>query len=134
MLPKNTKILVVDDMRTMRMIVQKALDKMGFVNVTEARDGSVAIPLIDDAVNAGDPFKLIFCDWNMPEVAGIDVLKHVRANGKMSDTAFIMVTAEREQHQIMEAIKHGVTDYIAKPFTQDTISQKINARFGKKAS
>ena len=109
-------------------------DKLEFVNITEARDGSVAIPLIDEAANGGEPFKLIFCDWNMPEVPGIDVLKHVRNNEKTKDTAFIMVTAEREQHQIMEAIKYGVTDYIAKPFTQDTIAQKINARFNKKAS
>lgn len=134
MLPKSTKILVVDDMRTMRMIVKKALEKMGYLNVSEARDGSIAIPMIDEAAVAGEPFKLIFCDWNMPEIAGIDVLKHVRANERTANTPFFMVTAEREQHQIMEAIKYGVTDYIAKPFNQVTIAQKLNARFGQKAS
>lgn len=132
-LSKNIRILVVDDMRTMRVVVKRALEKIGFTNLDEASDGSIAIRMLDESASMNDPYKIVFCDWNMPNVQGIDVLKHVRSHPKLNAIPFFMVTAEREKEQIIEAIQSGVSDYIAKPFTPQTIAEKL-AKFLQKAS
>ena len=107
----NTRILVVDDMMTMRKIVVKICKELGFTDITEANDGIKGWEAIS---SANPPFGLVISDWNMPNCTGLDLLKRVRGDQRFATLPFVMVTAEAEQHQIAEAIKSGVSNYIIK--------------------
>ncbi len=127
MFAADTKILVVDDMMTMRKIVKKTLMEMGYKNLTEADDGETAWPLIEAAAATGEAFQLILSDWNMPKLKGIDLLRKVRALEAVKTTPFLLLTAESEKSQVVEAIKAGVSNYVTKPFTPDTLREKLKA-------
>lgn len=120
----STRVLVVDDMMTMRKLVQKACKDIGFTDFTEASDGAIGWQKIQEA---NPPIGLIISDWNMPNSTGLDLLKRVRSDSKMAKTPFILVTAEAEQHQILEAVKAGVNNYVTKPFTAEILKEKLEA-------
>ena len=121
---KNMNILVVDDFSTMRRIVKNLLVEIGFSNIEEADDGKTALPILE---NGGIDF--LVTDWNMPGMAGIDLLKAVRANPELSSLPVLMVTAEAKREQIMEAAEAGVNGYVVKPFTADTLKEKVDKVF-----
>lgn len=124
----STKILIVDDMMTMRKIVAKACKEIGFTDLTEAADGALAWQKISESEA---PFGLIISDWNMPNCTGVELLKRIRASQKYSKTPLILVTAEAEQSQIIEAVKAGVSGYVVKPFTTQTLGAQIEAVHSK---
>jgi two-component system chemotaxis response regulator CheY len=131
MFPATTKILVVDDMLTMRKIVTKGLKEMGFADIKEAADGNLAWA----ALEAPDAqIQLIVSDWNMPNCSGLDFLKKVRADARFKAIPFILLTAEAEAQQVKEAIVAGVSNYITKPFTGETLKQKLEQTFKKVAA
>lgn len=117
-----TRILVVDDMMTMRKLVGKACKEIGFTDISEANDGAAAWTSINEA---NPPYGLVISDWNMPNSSGMDLLKRIRGDSRFGKMPFILVTAEAEQHQIMEAVKAGVSQYVVKPFTSDSLREKI---------
>jgi len=121
---KNMNVLVVDDFSTMRRIVKNLLVEIGFSNIEEADDGNTALPILE---KGGIDF--LVTDWNMPGMAGIDLLKAVRADPKLSSIPVLMVTAESKRDQIMEAAQAGVNGYVVKPFTADTLREKVNKVF-----
>jgi two-component system chemotaxis response regulator CheY len=123
------RILVVDDMNTMRKIIKGMLQKMGCDNITEADDGNPAWSLIQEAHAAGRPFEFIISDWNMPGMTGIDLLKNVRSKDEFKKVPFLMVTAEAEQSNVVIAVKAGVSNYIIKPFNPETLKGKIDKIF-----
>ncbi|MEI8346858.1 MAG: response regulator [Pseudomonadota bacterium] len=123
------KILVVDDMSTMRKIIRAMLIKCGFKTVVETDDGATAWPIIQDAVTNGVPFDFIISDWNMPQMSGLDLLKKVRALDTTKKIPFLMVTAEAEQANVVTAVQAGVSNYIVKPFSQQTLKEKIDKIF-----
>jgi two-component system chemotaxis response regulator CheY len=125
-LDKNMKILVVDDFSTMRRIVKNILRQLNFVNIIEADDGSTALEVLQR-----EKIDLVVSDWNMPKMTGLELLKAVRADDALKHIPFLMVTAEAQQENIIEAVKSGVSNYIVKPFTAETLSQKINQIFSK---
>ena len=114
------KFLVVDDFATIRRIVKGVLNELGYSNVTEADDGSTALPLLRDGA-----FDFLITDWNMPGMPGLDLLKAVRANPKLAKMPVLMLTAEAKRDQIVEAAQAGVNGYIIKPFTADTLKKKL---------
>jgi len=114
----------VDDMMTMRKLVIKNCKELGFSDITEAEDGAKAWEAVD---KASPPFGLIISDWNMPNTTGLDFLKRVRADSRFVKLPFVMVTAEAEQHQVVEALKAGVSNYVVKPFTAQSLREKIEA-------
>ena len=122
---KNMKVLVVDDFSTMRRIVKNILRQLGFNNILEADDGSTAVGVLER-----EKVDLIISDWNMPTMTGIELLRHVRSSDELKDTPFLMVTAEAQQENIIEAVKAKVSNYIVKPFTADTLHEKIEKIFG----
>jgi two-component system chemotaxis response regulator CheY len=126
-----TRILVVDDMMTMRKLVSKVCKEIGFTDLTEAGDGIQAWTAVGAATA---PFGLIISDWNMPNCTGLDLLKRVRADSRFGKTPFLMVTAEAEQHQIAEAIKSGVDNYVVKPFDRESLKIKLEAIHKKYAA
>ncbi len=121
----NMKVLVVDDFATMRRIVKNILVQLGYKNIVEADDGTTAVDILKS-----EKIDLIISDWNMPKMTGLDLLKHVRAYAKLSAIPFIMVTAEAQQDNIILAIKAKVSHYIVKPFTAETLGEKISKVFG----
>ena len=116
----NIKVLVVDDFATMRRIVKGALKHLGFTNITEAEDGSMALQELKK-----EKFGLVLCDWNMPKMSGLDLLKIVRSDESLKDTPFIMVTAEGQKNNVVEAVQAGVSNYMIKPFTTEVMKEKI---------
>lgn len=129
MFDTNTRILVVDDMMTMRKLVVKALKEIGFSDFIEASDGAKAWEAL---TNSEVPVGIIISDWNMPNSTGIDLLKRVRAESRFKELPFILVTAESDAAQVTEAVKAGVTGYIVKPFTVDTLREKLELAHKKK--
>jgi two-component system, chemotaxis family, chemotaxis protein CheY len=123
-LDKNMKILVVDDFSTMRRIIKNLLRDLGFTNISEADDGSTALPMLQ----SGD-FDFLVTDWNMPIMTGIDLLKAVRADERLSAMPVLLVTAEAKKDQIVEAAQAGVNGYVVKPFTAETLKEKIEKIF-----
>ncbi len=120
----NMKVLVVDDFSTMRRIVKNILRQLGFTNITEADDGSTAWEILNK-----EKIDFIVSDWNMPQMTGIELLRKVRASDHLKDTPFLMVTAESLQENILEAVQAKVSNYIVKPFTAETLMQKIDKIF-----
>ena len=121
---KNMRILVVDDFSTMRRIIRNILKQLGFINVEEAEDGSAAFEKLKEA-----DYDLLITDLNMPNMTGLDLLKEVRANEKLKDLKVLMVTAEAEKENIIQAAQAGANEYVVKPFTADVLGQKINKIF-----
>ena len=121
---KDMKILIVDDFSTMRRIVKNLLRDLGFTNTQEADDGTTALPMLQNG-----NFDFLVTDWNMPGMQGIDLLKEVRADSKLSHLPVLMVTAESKRDQIVEAAQAGVNGYIVKPFTAITLKEKIDKIF-----
>ena len=114
------KILVVDDFSTMRRIIRNLLRDLGFSNVEEADDGSTALPLLKSG-----KFDFLVTDWNMPIMEGIDLVRAIRADDNLRELPILMVTAEARREQIVAAAEAGVNGYIVKPFTAQTLEQKI---------
>ena len=121
---KNMKILIVDDFSTMRRIIKNLLRDLGFTNTHEADDGVTGLPML----KSGD-FDFLVTDWNMPGMTGIDLLKAVRADQKLSTLPVLMVTAEAKRDQIVEAAQAGVNGYVVKPFTAAALKEKIEKIF-----
>ena len=122
---RKTKILIVDDFSMMRRLVRKLLEELGFSEIVEATNGAEALTKLE-----GAKFGLIISDWKMPTMAGIDLLKAVRASDRHKHIPFLMITAEVEKNNILEAAKAGLSEYIVKPFTMDSLEQKIGAILG----
>ncbi len=118
------KILIVDDFSTMRRIIKNLLRDLGFSNTQEADDGLTALPML----KAGS-FDFLVTDWNMPGMQGIDLLKAVRADEELASLPVLMVTAEQKREQIIEAAQAGVNGYVVKPFTAQTLKEKIDKIF-----
>lgn len=131
MFPADTKFLVVDDFATMRKIIKKVLNELGYTNVEESDDGKNALPIIHAAHDAGKPFQFVISDWNMPGMQGIDLLKACKADPRFKSMPFMLVTAESEQKHILEAAKAGVSDYVVKPFNSATLKAKMERVWAK---
>jgi two-component system chemotaxis response regulator CheY len=121
---KNLRILIVDDFSTMRRIVKNLLNDLGYGNTAEAEDGHSALAALRAA-----PFDFVVTDWNMPGMTGIELLKAIRADPKLAKLPVLMVTAEAKREQIVEAAQAGVNGYIIKPFTAETLKDKLSKIF-----
>lgn len=121
---KNMKILIVDDFSTMRRIIKNLMRDLGYANTHEADDGSTALPVLKSG-----SFDFLITDWNMPIMQGIDLLKAVRADPLLASLPVLLVTAEARREQIVAAAEAGVNGYIVKPFTAQTLKEKIEKIF-----
>ena len=118
---KQIKVLVVDDFATMRKVIRNLLKQIGYENIVEAEDGVAALKILKS-----QKIDLIISDWNMPNMTGLELLKAVRADEEVKQTPFLMVTAEALQDNVVAAVKAGVSNYIVKPFTAETLNEKIS--------
>jgi len=112
------KFLVVDDSSTMRRIIKNSLKRIGFEDIDEAENGA-------EGLNKLSGVDIILTDWNMPEMDGLEFVKRVRAQN--ASIPILMVTTNAAKDDIVEALKNGVNNYIVKPFTPETLKEKIDA-------
>lgn len=131
MFSPDTKFLVVDDFATMRKIIKKVLAELGYTQIEEADDGKPALELLQSHHASGKPFGFVISDWNMPGMTGIDLLKSCKEVPHLKDLPFMLVTAESEQKNIIEAAKAGVSDYVVKPFNAQTLKAKLERVYNK---
>lgn len=122
---KDMEILVVDDYATMRRIIRNLLTQLGFKNVSEAEDGGSALSKLRIK-----PAGMVISDWNMEPMTGLQLLKECRADAKLKDLPFIMVTAESKTENVIAAKQAGVNNYIVKPFNAETLKTKMQSVIG----
>ncbi len=113
------RALIVDDSRFVRSFLRNLLEEKG-MECEEAEDGQAGL----DRLHAGSPFDLAFLDWNMPVMNGLDMLKHLRAEG-FSALKVMMVTTEAEDGYILGALEAGADEYLMKPFDNNALSEKL---------
>ncbi|MGF1631444.1 MAG: response regulator [Kiloniellaceae bacterium] len=118
-------ILIVDDYKTMLRIIRNLLKQLGFNNVDEATDGSAALQKLRDK-----EYSLVISDWNMEPMSGMQLLTEVRADTKLKDLPFIMITAESKTENVIAAKQAGVSNYIVKPFNAATLKTKLATVLG----
>lgn len=118
-------ILIVDDYKTMLRIIRNLLKQLGFENVDEATDGSAALHKLREK-----NYGLVISDWNMEPMTGLQLLREVRADAKLKNLPFIMITAESKTENVIAAREAGVNNYIVKPFNAQTLKAKIEAVCG----
>ncbi|HJR21386.1 MAG TPA: response regulator [Dongiaceae bacterium] len=121
----NMNILIVDDYKTMLRIIRNLLKQLGFNNVDEATDGSMALQKLRDK-----DYGLVISDWNMEPMTGIQLLREVRADSKLRSLPFIMITAESKTENVVAAKEAGVNNYIVKPFNAATLKTKLSSVLG----
>lgn len=125
------KILIVDDYQMMRSLLREALIHAGFSNLTEAVNGQDAYEKITQAHTSGSEFHLIFLDWNMPVMTGLELVQKCKAMDQLKNLSFIMVTAERDKKNIMAALSAGASDFVSKPFSPKQLISKIEKSLEK---
>ncbi|GIL16595.1 MAG: two-component system response regulator [Oligoflexia bacterium] len=131
MLSLDAKILIADDMPTIRDLVKTQLKAMGYKNIIEAADGEQALNLLIQHDNTGSKIGMVISDWNMPKMTGLEFLKQVRASEQWLNLPFILLTSESERDQVTEAILAGVSQYIVKPFAGKAFEEKVKQGWQK---
>lgn len=119
------KTLIVDDQQTMRSLIRTSLQALGINQTREAPDGEEALRQLIAA-----PANLVITDFNMPKLDGLGLLRAIRAHGPTSKTAVIMLTGRADRELVQRAVQFGVNNYLVKPFTTQTLKEKIEAVFG----
>ncbi|MEK6705336.1 MAG: response regulator [Bdellovibrionota bacterium] len=125
MFPAETVVLVIDDMISMRKTLTNIIKDFGLTKVTEAQNGLEALSILNNNYKAGNPVGLVLCDWHMPEMSGLDLLKSIRERDEFKALPFLMITAENDKSKIIEAIKCGVSNYMVKPFSPSDVKAKL---------
>jgi len=131
MFPPETRILVIDDMPSIRDLVKGQLKTMGYQVIFEAQDGEEALELLHKQLKEGEPIQLVISDWNMPKLKGLELLKKVRASAEFKDLPFVLLTSEAEREQVTEAVLSGVSQYIVKPFSGKIFEDKLRTVWDK---
>ena len=121
MLRRDCKVLLVDDDEDTLTVLQHIFERKGFTRLTFAEDGMAALHKIENL-----PPDIVVCDWNMPKLSGLELLKTIRGNPGYAGIAFLMLTAEKQKEEVVTAIKEGVNDYLVKPFDESALMAKID--------
>ena len=122
----NMPILIVDDYKTMLRVLRNFLLQLNFGNIAEATDGSMALQKLRQ-----QDFGFVISDWNMEPMTGIQLLREIRADDKLKHLPFIMITAESKSENVIAAKQAGVSNYIVKPFSAETLKSKMTSVLGK---
>lgn len=131
MFPPETRILVIDDMPSIRDLVKAQLKTMGYKTIWEAQDGEEGLEFLHKQLKDGEPVELVISDWNMPKLKGLELLKKVRASAEFKDLPFVLLTSEAEREQVTEAVLSGVSQYIVKPFSAKIFEDKLKTVWDK---
>lgn len=131
MFAKGIKILVIDDTRTIRVLIRDILSNLGYKNVEDVETAEEALQKMKQASADGTPYEFIFCDWNLPGMSGLELLEVRNRDATYSKTPFLMVTIESERDKVLKAVTMGVSDFIVKPFSEVTIKSKMQGIYSR---
>ena len=134
MFHNHTRILIVDDMPSLRDLLRAYLRRIGFRNISEADNGRIAYQAMLSAKTAGAPFELVISDWNMPELDGLELLKLVRSSPEWKLLPFIILTTESEKGKVIEAVVAGASNYMVKPVEEEMLKDKLKKVWDKVAA
>jgi two-component system chemotaxis response regulator CheY len=119
------RILIVDDFALIRAMMRQSLGQLGFTNLEEGVDGLDALQKIEEAQKNGQPYSVVFLDWNMPRMSGLELIEHCKATPELATLPFVMISAEREAESVVRALEAGAMDFIAKPFSPEILHDKL---------
>lgn len=122
------KILIVDDQDSILRIIKGLLAELGYNDIRTASNGQKACGILKQ-----EKIEMVISDWNMPQMSGLELLKYVRQDQELLNLPFVMVTAEAEKDNIVEAIQAGVDQYVVKPFSADDLKKKMDLAFKKRS-
>lgn len=125
------RILIVDDMPSLRELLKAYLRRLGYKQISEAEDGRDAYQLMMAAKASGAPFELVISDWNMPNMTGLELLKLVRSVPEWKNLPFLLLTTENEKEKVMEAVLAQVSNYIVKPVEEEVLKEKLRKVWDK---
>jgi len=115
-------LLIIDDSGVMRKVLKHHLSGIGYSNFVEAVDGAEGLKKLSE-----QKVDLIFCDWNMPEMNGLQFIQAVKSKETYQNIPLIMVTTISTQDEVVAALEAGARTYITKPFTKDDLKAKIDS-------
>lgn len=124
-MPSQKKILVVDDSTVASTLNVRLLKELGFSDITTCEGGNPAWKLMSSAMEQGNPYQIILCDWLMPDGSGMELIERVRADNRYNSTFFCMITAESEAQNIVTAVTAGINAFVIKPVTADELRKKL---------
>ena len=119
------RVLIVDDQRSIRLLVRDGLRQIGVKDLDEAADGEEGLRKL-----VASPAHLVIADYNMPKLDGLGLLRAVRAHPPTAKVAYIMLTGRADAELVQKAVQHGVNNYMVKPFSVATLKAKVEAVFG----
>ncbi len=131
MFPPNTRILIVDDVESLRDLLRAYLHRHSYLHTDTAEDGESALNLLWTAQNAGVPFQLVISDWNMPKMTGIELIKKIRQVAAWRGLPFLLLTTESEKEKVLEAVLAGVNNYLIKPVDEDALYSRLQKIWDK---
>lgn len=119
------RILIVDDFALIRSMMRQSLGQLGFTNLDEASDGVEALAKIESANQTNQPYSVVFLDWNMPRMTGLELIEHCKATSALAELPIVMISAERDTESVVRALEAGAMDFIAKPFSPEILRDKL---------
>ena len=122
---KDRKILIVDDFEMVRSMVGRAMRDLQCSRIDEAENGAIAFKKLCDASDAGEPYDLVFSDWVMPVLNGLELFEKIRKDDKLATTPFVMFTVEADQKSVMLAVKTGIKHFMIKPVLKPKLVEKL---------
>lgn len=125
MFPVHTRILIVDDMASLRDLLRAYLRRLNYRNISEAEDGRIGYQALLAAKAGGAPFELVISDWNMPNLDGLELLKLVRSSPEWKNLPFLLLTTESEKTKVLEAVLANVSNYMVKPVEEEMLKDKL---------
>ena len=131
MFPKETRILLVDDMTSIRDLVRSQLRSMGYNDIIECANGEDAFNALERQNQSSRPVGLVISDWNMPVMTGLELLKKARSQPEYASLPIILLTSESERDQVTEAVLSGVSQYVVKPFSGKIFEEKMRGAWQK---
>jgi two-component system, chemotaxis family, chemotaxis protein CheY len=131
MFPQTTRILIVDDLQSLRELLRAHLRRMGFLRIEEAEDGHVALTMLLAAKETPNPFQMVISDWNMPNMEGLELLQKIRAIPDWKTLPVFLLTTESEKPKVVEAVMAGVTNYMIKPVDEAMLKDKLGKAWEK---
>lgn len=126
MFPKETRILIVDDEPMERTFLEDELVALGYTVLAHAQHGKEALELLDKGWGSGKPFGLIVSDWKMPQMDGLELLKHIRSKSQWANLPVVFLTALSNLNEITTALYFGVNGYIVKPVQREMLRKQLS--------